>query len=253
MNNDSITNKFKFYVFLACRMIVDLKLDSGPFGNISMRIPHTDEFWINPEGITFDQIQPQDILRVNLQGEILEGNHKQHPGEFIHREIFRIRSDVQAIVHTHSENTVLLSLLGCQIEPFTQLGASLYGDQGVYLGFTGPVRDSNEGLAIAQALGNQSIVIAKNHGLFAVGATMEAALWDMVVADMAAKIHLSAHMLGIQKADKLSERFMQKSRIEVRHKQCNAMWKSYLNKFFGNYPDYFAKDFYTNEQESMHA
>ena len=106
MHNHLVENQLKYWVFLACRIIVDLKLDSGPFGNIGMRIPGTNDFWINPEGITFDQIEPDDILRVNLQGDIVEGQHKQHPGEFIHREIFRLRPDVQAIVHTHSENTV---------------------------------------------------------------------------------------------------------------------------------------------------
>lgn len=253
MHKYSISNETRYFVFLACRIIVDLKLDSGPFGNISMRIPQTDEYWINPEGITFDQIEPHDILRVNLQGKVLEGKHKQHPGEFIHREIYRLRSDVRAIVHTHSKNTVLHSLLGCEIEPFTQLGASLHGDQGIYHGFTGPVRDSNEGLAIAQALQDKSIVIAKNHGLFAVGTSMEAAVWDMAVADMAAHIQLSAKKMGLHTAEKLSREFMEKSKIEVRQKQCYAMWKSYLNKFFNTYPEYFNTDFWTEDQKIMNA
>lgn len=224
------SNLLKQDVVSACRIIAELKLDSGPFGNISTRVPGTDTFWINPEGITFDQLRPADIVLADIEGRVLDGDRNPHPGTIIHREIYRRRSDVEAIVHTHSENTVLLSLLGCEIEPFTQLGASIYEDQGLYLGFTGPVRTSDEGAEIAEALGNKSIVIAKNHGLFAASSTIQGALWDMVVADMSSKIHLSAKQLGLQSAEKLSPQYMQKSKIEVRAKQANYMWHSYLNK-----------------------
>lgn len=214
----------------ACRILVNQKLDSGPFGNISIRIPNTNQFWVNPNGLIFDELEIDDIVRVDIQGNIHEGKHEPHPGAFIHREIYRLRDDVMAIVHTHSESTVAISLLGCEIEPFTQLGASIFGDQGVYLGFTGPVRTSNEGAAIAEALGTKSIVVAKNHGLFTVGATIQAALWDLVIADTAAKIHLTARQLGLHHADRLSNESLQKSKIEVRHKQNEAMWASYLKK-----------------------
>lgn len=214
----------------ACRIIAKLKLDSGPFGNISVRIGDSDTFWVNPEGITFDQLTNEHLVRVHVDGNILEGDRNPHPGTFIHREIFRRRPDVNAIVHTHSENTVLLSLLGRPIEPFTQLGASIFDDQGIYHGFTGPVRDSNEGAAIAEALGNKAVVIAKNHGLFTVAATIQAALWDFVVADLASKIHLSARQLGVDSAERLPDAYLQKSKVEVRHKQCDFMWNSLLAK-----------------------
>jgi len=223
-------NSLRKDVVLACKIIVDQRLDSGPFGNISIRIPNTQQFWVNPNGITFDQLDEEDILRVDINGTVLEGKHEQHPGEFIHRAIYRLRNDVNAIVHTHSENTVAMSLLGCEIEPFTQLGAAIFNDQGIYNEFSGPVRTVDEGVAIAQALGNKSIVIAKNHGLFAVGSTIQAALWDMIVADNAAKIHLTAKQLGLQHADKISPEHFRKSKIEVRDKQNEFMWRSYLNK-----------------------
>ena len=210
-------------VFLACKMMVHLKLDSGPFGNISVHVPHAENFWVNPTGVTFDQLTVEDILCVDIQGHVIEGKREPHPGTFIHREIYRLRPDIAAIVHTHSENTVLMSLLGCEIEPYTQLGAAIHGDQGVYHGFTGPVRTSDEGEAIAQALGNKSIVIAKNHGIFTTGPSIAAAVWDMVIVDSASKIHVSAKQLGLPPAEILSDEFMKKSRVEVREKQCEFM------------------------------
>jgi len=222
-----------------CHMLVGLGLDSGPFGNVSVRIPGRGEYWQNPCGITFDRLAAEDVIRVDTDGRVIEGRHAAHPGEFIHREIYRRRPDVGAIVHTHSHDTATLSLLGVPIEPFTQLGASLHGDQGVYLGFNGPVRDSNEGAAIAEALGERAIVIAKNHGLFAAGPNLREALWDFVVADMAAKQHLSAWQLDLRKAEPLPPAVLEKSRREVRKAQADAMWINYLDRLREECPGLF--------------
>ena len=223
-------NALRKKIVLACHILIHQRLDSGPFGNVSMRIPGSDKFWVNPQGVTFNELGADQIVCVDIEGNILEGKHEPHPGTFIHREIYRLRNDVNAIVHTHSLNTVTLSLLGCEIEPYTQLGAAIFGDQGLYQGFSGPVRDSNEGSAIAQALGQKSIVIAKNHGLFTAKATMEGALWDMIVADQAAQIHLAAKLHGLSKAEILNPECIQKSKIEVRDKQCDFMWNSLIRQ-----------------------
>jgi ribulose-5-phosphate 4-epimerase/fuculose-1-phosphate aldolase len=233
------TESLRHDVARACRILVQLGLDSGPFGNVSVRIPGTQESWQNPGGVTFDRVRIEDIIRVDGEGRVLEGRHPTHPGEFIHREIYRLRPDAAAIVHTHSADTVAISLLGCPIEPFTQLGASLHGDQGVYLGFNGPVRDSGEGRSIAESLGPHAIVIAKNHGLFAVGATLKAAFWDMIVADMAAKVHRDAISLGLRKADVLPDATLRKSRREVRELQCDSMWENYTANLWEEHPELF--------------
>jgi len=225
-----VSHQLRQDVLSACKIIVDQKLDSGPFGNISIRIPNTEAFWINPAGITFDQLELDDILCVDTFGNILEGKHEPHPGTFIHREIYRLRMDIGAIVHTHSENTVMISLLGCEIQSFTQLGTSIYNDQSIYHGFNGPVRTTDEGFVMAQALGKKSILIAKNHGVFTCGATIQSALWDFIIADMAAKTHLTANSLGIHSADMPPKEIIQKSKIEVRQKQCEFMWNSYLKR-----------------------
>lgn len=229
--------KAKLDIALACRMIAMLGLDSGPFGNISIRVPNTQTLWINPIGVTFDQITPEQMVCIDVDGNLLTGNIDAHPGAFIHREIYRLRDDVSAIVHTHAEHSSALSLLDCTIEPFTQLGASLYQDQGLYHGFSGPVRTTEEGYDIAQALGKNAIVIAKNHGLFATGQTIQGTLWDMVVAEMAAKQHLTARQLGLLKAELLSPALLAKSRIEVRKNQCDFMWTSYVKRLGNAFKD----------------
>lgn len=215
-------------IFLACKILVEQKLSSGPFGNISARLPGQDYFFINACGKTFENLHEQDIVGVDLQGKTLQAGLKPHPGEFIHRAIYQLRPDVNAIVHTHSHHTVLISLLGVPIQPFTQLGASIYNDQAIHYEFTGPVRDYNEGLSIAKDLGNKSIVIAKNHGLFTVSHNIQSALWDFIIADTASAIHLDAIKIGLYEAETLPQHFLEKSRNEVRELQYEFMWQNYL-------------------------
>lgn len=129
-----------------CHILVANRLDSGPFGNVSVRVPGTQTFLVNPQGICFDKLKNDDIVTVNIAGEILSKNHPPHPGEVIHRAIYQKRPDVSAIVHVHSPHTVAISLLGEPIQAFTQLGASLRGDQGIFHGFSGPVRDNQHEL-----------------------------------------------------------------------------------------------------------
>jgi ribulose-5-phosphate 4-epimerase/fuculose-1-phosphate aldolase len=217
-------------IVATAKILVSMKLDSGPFGNISIRMPNTNLFLVNPVNIMFDQLQSHHLVVVDLEGHVIAGNHAAHPGTFIHREIYRQRSDLNAIVHTHAPNLVNISLLGCKIEPYTQIGASIHADQGIYLGFSGPVRDSNEGHAIAKALTDKSIVIAKSHGVFITGENIQAALWDTIMVDQAASIHLTAKLLGLPAPDALSAADLIKSHTAVRKEQYAPMWEYYLCK-----------------------
>jgi L-ribulose-5-phosphate 4-epimerase len=221
-------------IVAACKILVNHKLDSGPFGNVSIRVPNSATCYINPEHVTFENMSDADIVLMDLEGKVIVGNHLPHPGAFIHREIYRLRSDVQAIVHTHARHTVLLSLTQETLKPFTQLGAAFHNDQSVYQGFSGPVRDSNEGHAIAKALEHNSLVIAKNHGLFTVGPSIQTALWDFIVANEAATIQCQAKAMGIVSAEDLSIEDYHKSREQVRTQSAEMMWRNFmLNKMGG--------------------
>jgi ribulose-5-phosphate 4-epimerase/fuculose-1-phosphate aldolase len=213
----------------AAKIIVRQGLACDPFGNISARLSTSNDFLINPEGVVFNQLKVTDIVMVNVDAGLINHACKPHPGVVIHREIYRLYPEIKAIVHTHSEAATIFSLLGCTIKPFTQLGASLFMDQGLYSGFSGPVRSNSEGLEIAQALAGKAIVIAKNHGIFAANHNLPAALWDMLIADIAAQTHVAATQLGIAAPPSMREEDYLKSKLEVRTKQYDLMWRSLVN------------------------
>jgi ribulose-5-phosphate 4-epimerase/fuculose-1-phosphate aldolase len=209
----------------AARIIARNGLASGPFGNLSVRIPGTTEYLQNPAGVFFEHLTPADVVRLDLEGDPRAGGHQ---GDFIHRQILRRRPDVHAIAHSHCHASVMLCVLGTPIEPFTQVGAALHEDQGVFHGFSGPVRDFEEGDGIARALGGRGLVIAKRHGIFAAATSLPRAVWDLILADWAAREHLHALKLGLRAAEPLRPEDYAKSRSELRDGMYAQIWRNEL-------------------------
>jgi len=111
----------------------------------------------------------------------------------------------------------------------------------VFDGFSGPVRDFEEGDGIARALGAKSIVLARRHGIFAAGPSLEAAVWDLILADWAAREHLHAMELGLTSAPPLRPIDYEKSRGELRAGMCADIWKNELRLLRRSEPQLFAE------------
>jgi ribulose-5-phosphate 4-epimerase/fuculose-1-phosphate aldolase len=220
----------------AARIILRNGLGSGPFGNLSIRVPGTTKYIQNPAGVYFEHLSPDQVVVLDLEEERAAGGHQ---GDFIHKQILRRRPDVNAIAHSHCHASVMLCVLGTVIEPFTQVGAAIHGDQGLFQPFTGPVRDFEEGDGIAKALGDKALVIANRHGIFAAGKSMPHAVWDLMLADWAAREHLHAVQLGIRVAPPLRPQDYLKSRTELREDMCAGIWENELQHLRRSDPSLF--------------
>src|SRR5215213_11974107 len=88
----------------AFRLFSRFGFDEGVAGHITARDPElTDHFWVNPFGMSFKQIRVRDLLLVNHQGEIVEGDWPLNAAAFaIHSAIHAARPDVTAAAHSHS-------------------------------------------------------------------------------------------------------------------------------------------------------
>ena len=173
----------------------------------------------------FQNLTLSDLVKVDIDGNLLSGKYKPHPGGLIHREIYRLRPDVNAIVHTHAEATVAMSLLGTTIGAYTQLGESFVDDQAVFIG---SVRTQAQAYFMAKTLGQKSLLIAKNHGMFSTGSNIQKALWDFIVADQASRVHLGAHKLDIKDNTEESRENFEKCKNEVRNSKWEDFWKQHM-------------------------
>ncbi|KAJ6008106.1 hypothetical protein N7540_012082 [Penicillium herquei] len=173
-------NYRKQHLAAAFRIFADRGFDEGVAGHISVRDPIlTDHFWLNPLSMHFSQIKVSDLILVNEDGEVVEGDEPINGAAFaIHSEIHKARPNVNAACHAHSVHGKAFSAFGRELDMITQDALRFYKSHAVYEEFGGVVLDREEGMKIAKALGDGKAAILQNHGLLTVGESVdEAAFW----------------------------------------------------------------------------
>src|SRR5262245_60731647 len=182
----------------AFRLFGQFGFDEGVAGHITARDPeHLDAFWVNPLGMNFKHIRVKDLLLVDAQGEVVEGNWPVNRAAFaIHSQVHAARPDVVAAAHAHSVYGKAWSSLRRPLDPLTQDSCAFYGDHAVFDDYTGVVLDLEEGKRIAHALGDHKAAILANHGLLTVGHTVDEAAWWFIPMERTCQAQLMAEAAG---------------------------------------------------------
>jgi L-fuculose-phosphate aldolase len=148
-------------------------------GNVSLRLDNG--FLITPSGVLYEQLAPQDLVHVSLQGVandtplILAGSRAPSSEWRFHRDIYLARPDVGAIVHAHSHFCSALACLRREIPAFHYMVAKAGGDTircSDYATFgTQALSD-----AVVKALDGRCACLMANHGMIALGSSLQSAL-----------------------------------------------------------------------------
>jgi ribulose-5-phosphate 4-epimerase/fuculose-1-phosphate aldolase len=182
----------------AFRLFGKFGFEEGVAGHITARDPElTDHFWVNGFAVPFSHIRVSDLILVNHVGEVVEGRYPVNAAAFaIHSQVHQARPDVVAAAHSHSQYGRALSTLGVELEPITQDVCAFYNDHALFDDYTGVVLDVEEGKRIAHALGDNKAAILRNHGLLAVGQTVDAAVWWFITMERSCHVQLMAMAAG---------------------------------------------------------
>jgi len=179
----------------AFRIFAHHGFDEGLAGHITVRDPeHPECFWVNPLGMGFDRIRVKDLLLVDPDGTVLEGDWPLNRAAFsIHSSIHAARPDVIAAAHAHSPHGKAWSTQRRLLDPLTQDACAFHGDHTLYADYGGAALEVDEGERIAEALGGAKAVILANHGLLTVGTTsVDEAAWWFLAFDRACRVQLLA-------------------------------------------------------------
>jgi len=173
----------------------------GLAGHVTARDPEfPDHFWVNPFGVHFGRIRVSDLLLVDHEGRVVEGNKPINKAAFaIHSEIHAARPDAVAAAHTHSMHGKAWSSLGRLLDPITQDACVFFEDHALFAEFNGVVLEDSEGAAICRVMGQKKAVILQNHGLLTVGGSVEEAAWWFLAMDNVAQAQLLAEAAGTPK------------------------------------------------------
>lgn len=175
----------------------------GLAGHFTARDPIlTDHFWVNPLGMDFGSIRASDLILVNPEGEVVEGEGMVNlSGVPYHDQIQQARPEVVGIAHVHSFHAKVWTSLARVLDPITADAAAFADDQVVF----NPVRaagksyEADRASVVAQAvaaLGERNVLLWQNHGLWTTGNTVEAAAWRFIMFEDAAKGQLMAEAVG---------------------------------------------------------
>jgi len=183
----------------ALRLFGQFGFDEGIAGHITARDPELlDHFWVNPLGMNFKLIRVKDLILVNDQGHVVDGDWPVNAAAFaIHSQIHAARPDVVAAAHAHSVHGKAWSSLRRPLAPLTQDACAFYGDHAVFDDYTGAVLDVEEGKRLAHALGGHKALILSNHGLLTVGQTsIDEAAWWFITMERTCQVQLLAEAAG---------------------------------------------------------
>ena len=181
----------------AYRLIDKFRMSDLVETHISVRLPGTDHFLLNPYGMMFHEITASSLLKVDLEGNLVEpGNWIVNPAGFvIHSAIHAARTDISCVLHTHSRYGTAVSLLECGLLPVSQFALQFYGRL-AYHDYEGVSLNLAERDRLVNDLGNQKAMVMRNHGLLTAGRTIPEAFILMYYLEKSCEVQILAQSSG---------------------------------------------------------
>jgi L-ribulose-5-phosphate 4-epimerase len=164
-------------------------------GNVSARDPETGLVVIKPSGIRYEDLTPESMVVVDLDGKVVEGQHKPSSDTFAHVFVYRHRPDVKGVVHTHSTFATAWAAVGRPIPPVLTAICDEFGGP-IPVGAYAKIGGDEIGQEIIRSIGVSPAILMKNHGVFTIGQTPEAAVKAAVMVEDVARTVFYAMQLG---------------------------------------------------------
>lgn len=180
----------------ACRIMYMLDLDDITLGHITARLPGSDQVLMKPRGLGFEEVCPEDIVTIDLEGRQIAGHRGVHSETPIHTEILKARPDVNSVIHSHSIYATAFSSVGLEVQVNTHDG--ILFAEGVSFFDDDPelIWDNSQGAAIAKSLGSRRAVLLRNHGVVTVGKDIPWAILTSILLEKTIKVQAIANSFG---------------------------------------------------------
>ena len=190
-------HKIKETLVWAGKVLVGEGQDDFTRGHISMRLPDNPGlFYMKAHSIGLDEITMDNILTIDLEGKVVAGTARRHSEVYIHSEIFKVRPDVNCVIHTHPTYSCALAASARPLRALSQPSALFYKSLGLYTDTINLIRTHDMGTGVAKALGANRAALLKNHGVVMTGASIEEAVIGVIMLENAAHVQMIAEAAG---------------------------------------------------------
>ncbi|MCD6235560.1 MAG: class II aldolase/adducin family protein [Thaumarchaeota archaeon] len=192
ISEDEIKNE----IIRISKVLYDRQLINALGGNISGRVPGSNEFWITPSQVFKGALTVDDLVKMNLEGELIEGVYKPSMEWLFHAAIYKVRPDVNGIVHAHNPMVLGLTLAGKEIKTTITDEAVLLLRRIEKVPFKLPGTEVlAEEVAKAASTGARALIL-ENHGVIGLGTNLLEAEAIVELLESIATIEFVSYALG---------------------------------------------------------
>lgn len=167
------------------------------YTHLSARVPgHEDQYLINPYGLMFQEITASNLIKVNFDGEVIDGDYPYNDaGHAIHSAILKARPDVNVALHSHTRAGMAVSCMECGLLPLTQQSNEIR-DLLVYHEYGIASSSEEECERLGRDIAGKWIMIMENHGLLSVGRNVAEAFYYLYETENACKVQVDVLASG---------------------------------------------------------
>lgn len=196
------------------------------WGHVSARAADPAQTWLKGAGLGLEEITEDDVLLIDREGTLLEGEGRVHFEFPIHTEVLAARPDVGAVVHTHAESAVTFGATGMELRPIGHEG-TLFTPPALarYTLTADLIRTPEMGATVAEALGDRNALLLINHGIVTVGPDVGTAVLTAMFLEKACRMQLMAAAAGGQLSWSSDEEALGKRERVYGPHQLSAAWK----------------------------
>ena len=192
MNEDALRER----VATACRVIALEGYMDLTLGHVSARDPGSRTIWIKRKGVGLDEVEPPDVIALDLDDPTALDSADYHLESVMHTEVYRARPDAGSVIHGHPVYGTALGSTDGQLQLLTH-DAVLFADGiGDYDDGPALIVNRDQGQRVAMALGSRRAALLRNHGVVIAGEDVRWAVLAAVTLERAIRFQAIAATLG---------------------------------------------------------
>lgn len=174
--------------------MINHQLTTGTGGNLSIYNRAERLIAIKPSGVDYFKMNPEDVVLVSPEGEIVEGDLNPSIEIRFHLDLLNHRDDINAVIHTHQVHATTIACMNWEL-PAVHYLVGVSGNK-VPLAKYAPIGTQALSDNILSAIGNYNACLMSNHGLVAVGRTIERAYNVAEELELVSKIYIQCKSMG---------------------------------------------------------
>lgn len=192
---DTIDSELAKHLSLSCKILADAGHDNLTMGHVTARKPGDDCMHMNAHDLGLGEIEPANVLLIDLNGKVLGGSGRKHSEYPIHSEIYKAYPNINCVIHTHPFYSIIVGATDGHIKAISHEG-SIFAGIPLFKKTSLLIRSPESGRSVADCLEGHRAMLMQNHGIVTVGESIEEATVYAVLLERAAKIQVAAATMG---------------------------------------------------------